>query len=323
MTQALTHRSWVHENPEMIARAHQRDYGVLATEGSEALSNVVRHHYALHILNQNVRVPASAVTSPALPREVITRLFDQMPVAEGILSSRGTAISADIKEDVTQAIVGAAWRANGDLLMERQPATLAQWVESFNPPRDPSTLLQEYCARHLKSTYSVEFERRGLAHQAEFRATLTFNIEGKPTWRGGWRSAGTPAKQSAADGVLDFLLGAPAVDTANSDEVKRSLLRGLLLAELRASDTTNLNNGKEIASGRLGVDSLVAGDYGAFATWAKLRAPLLPASGSAVADHLNAYYIAVLTAQRRSTLRQWAIGHLPIRGSNTPTTMSE
>lgn len=134
MSQALTHRSWVYENKEVTARAHQRDYGVLATEGSEALANVVRHHYVLHILNQNVRVPATAVTSPALPREVITRLFDQMPVVPGILCSRGTAISADIKEDVTQAIIGAAWRANGDLLMERQPATLARWVESFTRP---------------------------------------------------------------------------------------------------------------------------------------------------------------------------------------------
>lgn len=318
MSQALTHRSWVHENREVIARAHQRDYGVLATEGSEALSNVVRHHYVLHILNQNVRVPASAVTSPALPGEVITRLFDQMPVAGGILSSRGTAISADIKEDVTQAIVGAAWRANGDLLMERQPATLARWVESFNPPRDPSTLLQEYCARHLKSTYSAEFERRGPDHQAEFRATLTFDVDGRPTWRGSWRSGGTPAKQSAAGAVLDFLLGAPTVDTVNSDDVKRSLLRGLLLAELRASDTDNLSYGKEIASGRLGVDSLAAGDYSAFAVWARLRSPLLPASGSAVAGHLSDYYTTVLTAQRRSTLRQWAVGHMPTRGVERP-----
>ncbi|ORU95812.1 hypothetical protein AWB93_22815 [Mycobacterium bohemicum] len=318
MSQALTHRSWVYENQGLVAQAQQRDYGVLATEGSEALTNLVRHHYALNTLNQTVRVPASAVTSPALPREVVVELFDQMPVASGILCSQKMAISPDIKEDVAQAIVGAAWRANGDRLMKRQPATLAKWIKSFTPTRDPATLLQEYCARHAKATYSVDFERRGPQHHAEFRATITFEMDQQLRWHGEWRNAHNAAKQSAADSALNLLLGAPSTESASPDEDGQALLRGMLLAELRVSDPKNINSAKEIASGLLAVDLLASGKFSEYLGWAQLRTQLLPASGCAVADRLTEYYEAVLTQQRRDALQQWVVAYLPTRGVEQP-----
>lgn len=318
MSQALTHRSWVPENRELVERASQRDYGVLATEGSEALTNLVRHHYVLNTLNQTVHVPASSVTSPALPREIVAELFDRMPVTSGVLCSRGMVVSPDIKEDVAQAIVGAAWRANGDLLMNRQPVTVAKWIKAFTPPRDPATLLHEYCARHLKSTYSVDFERRGPQHRLEFRATITFEMDQQLRWRGDWRNSHTAAKHSAADSALNLLLSAPGTQSVNLNEDGHELLREMLLAELRVVDSANINSSKEITSGRLAVDLLAAGRFSEYSAWAQLRSQLLPDSGSTVAHRLTEYYAAVLKQQQRIALRQWAVGCLPTRGVDHP-----
>lgn len=315
MSQALIHRSWIHENRALLAQAHQRDYGVLAAEGSEVLTNLVRHHYVLHTLNQSVRVPASAVTSPALPRESVVELFDQLPIAPGILCANKMAISPDIKEDVIQAVVGAAWRTYGDHLLKRQPANFAKWIKSFTPMRDPATLLQEYCARHAKTTYSATFERRGPQHNAEFRATLTFAVDQQVHWRGEWRNSHTAAKQSAADSALDLLLGVPGTDSDNLDADGKTLLRGMLLAELHVCDAQNVNPSKEIASGRLAVDLLASGKFDEYLGWAALRSQLLSGYDTVAAAGLTEYYGAVLTRQRRETIRQWMIGYLPTRGA--------
>lgn len=313
MSQALTHRSWIQENRSLVSEAGQRHYGTLATEGSVALPNLIRHHYVLHTLDASFRVPASTVISPAVSREVVAELFDRMPVAEAVLCSKGMSLTLEIKEDVTQAIVAAAWRANGDLLMERQPEPIAEWVRSFTAAPHPVNQLEMYCAR-IQAEYSVDFEERGPEHLSEYRATIVFDIDTRPRWRGGWRSTKISAKQSAADDVLSFLLGKKQSEFANSPEAGQTLLRLTLLAELRAIDPDHVHARKEIVAGRLGVDLLAAGAYSNFERWAQARSWLLRSSGSAVADRLTRYYEGVLKQQRREAVRHWIVEHLPSRG---------
>ncbi|NMO03641.1 hypothetical protein HH308_20710 [Gordonia sp. TBRC 11910] len=313
MAQALTHRSWVYENQTLVARAHQRDYGVLATEGAEVLSNLVSHHYVLHTLDESYEVPTTAVTTPSLPRNAIIELFNEMPLNAGILHSRGMRISADVKEDVTQSVVAAAWRANGDLLMERQPSVLWKWVSSFTPTVDPTTLLVQYCGP-LKVPFEVDFESRGEHHDRSYRATLTFGIEDRPKWRGGWASTQTAAKHSTAADALSYMLGTDTTQSANSDQDGQLLLRAMLRAELRSADVHAPNSAKDIAVGRLAVDRLAAGDFSGYQQWARVRSQLLPPAHSAVVARLVDYYTAVLRFQRRTAVRHWLYENLPTAG---------
>lgn len=109
MSQALTHRSWIQENRAVVTEANQRDYGALATEGSEVLTTLVRHHYVLQTLGASSRLATTVATHPAVSREVVLTLFDAMPVEAGVLRSKGMRqLSLDVKEDVTQAIAAAS-----------------------------------------------------------------------------------------------------------------------------------------------------------------------------------------------------------------------
>ncbi|WP_179220094.1 putative dsRNA-binding protein [Rhodococcus sp. NCIMB 12038] len=315
MSQALTHRSWILENRAVVTDANQRDYGALATEGSEVLTTLVRHHYALQTLGASSRLATTVATYAAVSREVVLALFDAMPVEAGVLRSKGMqALSLDVKEDVTQAIAAVAWRANGDLLMERQPLTVANWIRGFEPPVDSSTQLQEYCAR-LKVGYDVDYERRGPDHQSQMRATITFDVEGGPRCRGPWSAGKRPAKQSAAAAALGWVFGHDEAGAPPTGD-RLVLLRALFLAELRTVDPIRrVHAGTDIVAGTLGVDLLAAADYGGYLRWARTRAPLVPGSGTAVAARLEAFYEVVLTQHRRAAVRQWSVQNTPFHGA--------
>lgn len=313
IAQALTHRSWVYEHQSLVAEAHQRDYGTLAAEGAEILTHLVRHSYALQVLNGSLKIPATAVTSPAVTRETVVELFERMPVAAGVLRVNGMTLVPEMKEDVTQAIAAAAWRANGDLLAERQVVALADWVTSFTPAPDHITQLQTYCSQ-AKVGYSIDFERTGPDHQQQYRATVTFDVEGTPSWRGNWQPGKTPAKQNAAAGALDYLLGQGQTSPTREVIEDGAIVRGLFLAELRAIDPERVRFPQEIAASRLGVDLLATGAYNQFSRWSSPRSSLLPTSGTAVVDRLSAYYEAVLRQQRRDAVRRWIVENTPVRG---------
>lgn len=313
MSQALTHRSWTYENRAVVAEARQRDYGALATEGAEVLTTLVRHHYALETLSTSSRLATIVATLPAVSRDVVVTLFNAMPVEAGVLRSKGMPqLSLDVKEDVTQAIAAAAWRANGDLLMERQPVTVANWIRAFTPAADPSTQLQEYCAP-LKVSYDVDYERRGPDHQSQMCATFTFDVEGKPRCRGRWRTTKTAAKQDAAAAVLSWVFGHDEGVQPSGDRMV--LLRALFLAELRTADPERINARREIVRGTLGVDLLAAHDYDGYLHWSRARAQLIPGPGTGIAARLSAFYEAVLTQHRRAAVRQWSVQNTPFHGA--------
>ncbi|MFZ2529411.1 MAG: hypothetical protein WAX14_17445 [Rhodococcus sp. (in: high G+C Gram-positive bacteria)] len=315
MSQALTHRSWAYENRTVMTEANQRDYGALATEGSEVLTTLVRHHYALQILSASSRLATTVATHPAVTRETVVSLFHSMPVETGVLRSKGMSqLSPDVKEDVTQAIAGAAWRANGDLLMERQPLTVANWIRDFEPPVDSSTQLQEYCAR-LKVDYDVDYERRGPDHQSQMRATITFDVKGKPRCRGPWRTGRIPAKHAAAATALNWVFGHDEAGAPPSGD-RLVLLRALFLAELRTADPGRRSLAdRDIVAGTLGVDLLAARDYAGYLLWSRARSQLVPGSGTAVAARLTAFYQVVLTQHRRAAVRQWSVQNTPFHGA--------
>ncbi|TDP31488.1 dsRNA-specific ribonuclease [Nocardia ignorata] len=307
ISQALTHRSWTYEHPRVVAEARQNDYGALATEGSEALTHLVHHHCALRAFDTTFRLPPRTVASPSVTDEAVAKLFDTMPLANGVLRSSGTALTTSIKSDVAQSLVGAAWRANGDLLMERQPVVLAQWLTSFTPRIDPTTQLQEYCAK-VKAEFDFDFEQQGRDHEKKFRATVTLQVAGQPQWRGDWKSSKVQAKHSAADGVLHVLFGEYTEPSPAAD----ALLRGMFLAELGAVDPHRPNAAKALTSGQLGVDFLAAGAYDDFARWTQARSRLLPGDASAIASRLELFYGAVLKKRRRDAVKHWVAQNLPV-----------
>lgn len=311
ISQAFTHRSWTHEHPRVVAEARQNDYGALATEGSEALTHLVHHHCALRAFDTTFRIPPGTVRLPSVADAAVAELFDTMPLASGVLHSSGTALTTTIKSDVMQALVGAAWRANGDLLMERQPALLASWMTSYTPQVDPTTQLQEYCAK-VKAQYDFDFEQRGSDHEKEFRATVTLHVVGTPRWRGDWKSGKNQAKHCAADNVLQVLLG----EQTEASQAADDLLRGMFLAELNTADPHRPNAGKALASGQLGIDVLAAGAYDDFARWTKARSRLLPSNAAAVADRLGLFYEAVLKHRRREAVKHWIVKNLPAVAMN-------
>lgn len=314
MSQALTHRSWIQENRAMVTEANQRDYGALATEGSEVLTTLVRHHHALQTLGASSRLATTVATHPSVSREIVVALFDAMPVEAGVLRTKGMPqLSLDVKEDVAQAIAAVAWRANGDLLMERQPATVANWIRSFEPPIDSTTQLQEYCAR-LQVGYGFDYQRRGPDHQAQMRATITFDVEGSPRCHGPWCSGKNPAKQGAAATALGWVFGHDDTEASPTGD-RLALLRALFLAELRTADPARAHSGKDIVAGTLGVDLLATADYDGYLRWAHARAQLVPGSSTAIAARLAAFYGAVLTQQRRAAVRQWSIQNTPFHGA--------
>lgn len=324
MSQALTHRSWVHENAAMVAEAAQRDYGTLAAEGSEVLTTLVRHHYVLQTLSSSSRLATTVAVHPAVSAEVVLPLFDAMPVGAGVLRGRGMPVlSREVKEDVAQAIAAVAWRANGDLLMERQPQTVANWIRSFEPPVDSSTQLQEYCAR-LRVDYDFDYERRGPDHQSEQRATITFAVDGRPRCRGPWRSGKTPAKQAAAAIALGWVFGRDETGPSPTGD-RLALLREAFLAELRLADPDRwIHFDRDVISGTLGVDLLAARDYDGYLHWSRARAHLVPGSAIATVARLTAFYNAVLTQHCRAAVRRWSVQNTPFHGAEVlPTELAD
>ncbi|MER7433967.1 putative dsRNA-binding protein [Pseudonocardia alni] len=314
MAQALTHRSWVYENQERVSHAGQRDYGTLATEGAEILTTLVRHAHALQVLNATTTPDAHHV-NPNVDGEHVALLFDAMPVSAGLLRSSGLrTLSTDVRADVAQAIVAAAWRANGDRLAERQPAVFATWLSAFRPPDDPTTELQEYCAR-ARIAFDITYERRGVDHQAEFRATFTLQVEGTPSWRGDWSTGKTPAKHSAAATVLAAVVETPTVER-QGEQVggADAVIRRAFVAELRGLDPTNVLARRDLATGTAAVDRLAVGDYPGFTRWAAARSKVLREPDVEPTGVLVPFYESVLRAHRRDLVSTWIIEHSPGRG---------
>ncbi|GAA2163107.1 double-stranded RNA binding motif domain-containing protein [Pedococcus bigeumensis] len=314
VSQALTHASWVHENPSLVTRAHQRDFAVLATEGAEVLTTLVRHQHALNTLNATFDPPSGAVTAPHVTRDDLARLLDALPLGAGVLRSKGLAtLTADVKENVVQAVAGAAWRANGDLIFHRQEQSVARWVRDFSPPADSVTQLQNYCAR-AKARFQVTFEERGPQHERYYRARITFLVPMEPSWRGGWMPGKTAAKQDAARGLVALLLDERPDPTAATTEPEADRIVGaLFVAELDALASGRIGNQRALAGGHLGVDLLAVGDYEQFTAWTARRSSMVREDQASLMGRLGGFYESVLMTRRREAVRTWISRNMPSR----------
>jgi dsRNA-specific ribonuclease len=306
-SQALTHRSWTHENKGLVAAARQRDFGVLAAEGSEVLRTLVHHHYVLKTLSDDVAIRPADLIAPSVTDLRTAELYDALDVDQGVLRSSGLSSPVEMRSDVVQALAGAAWRGSPGALARRQFSELAAWVQSFVAQRDSTTALQEYGALNgIEFVY--DFETRGPDHMREYRAQLSSSGSGEASLQGGWASGKTPAKHSASGRLLDLLSTTSESQVASEDA---ALLRACFLEELRAADPTGHNAHQDLLAGRLGLDLLQAGDWTGFEQWADRRSAALPADYPAVLERALTYYKAALRKLLHQRVRLAVLQSLP------------
>gem|GEM_PF-4914297 len=306
-SQALTHRSWVHENKRLVAAASQRDYGVLATEGAEILRTLVHHHYVVRTLSTNVAVKPGEVIAPSVTDERTAELYDEVGLDQGVLRSSGlSSAPIELKSDVVQALAGAAWRGTPGGLARRQFPELASWTQSFVARRDTTTALQEYGAVH-GIQFAYDFETRGPDHGQEFRATVSIAGDAVAALQGDWASGKTRARHSASGRLLGLLSSEDGKFA--SDEA--AIVRACVLAELRAADPEGQDVHRDLVVGRLGIDALVAGDFEGFERWGDRRAPALPTARQAVVERASSYYKAALGGLLRQRIRGSILPLLP------------
>ncbi|MEV7428317.1 putative dsRNA-binding protein [Nocardioides sp. NPDC092400] len=306
-TQALTHRSWAYDNRAAVERSDQRDYGVLATEGSELVRTLVHHHHALIALSSPATVPMADLTATVVTEAKLADLFDHLGLTDAVLRSRGMGVSTEVKSDVIQALAAAAWRAQPGRLAHRQFAQLEDWVRSFVPRRDPTTMLQEYGATH-RVEFVYEFRSRGAEHQRQFQAQVTLANDPSAVLAGGWCTSKTAAKHAAAGRLLRLLSGEQVAELSTEET---DVLRACLRAELRAVTPEGPTADRDLLAGRMGLDRLISGDYSSFGQWATARSRVLSGSASGVLTRVGDYYTAALTHLRRQQIRRLIKSLLP------------
>lgn len=303
ISQSLTHSSWAHENKPAVCVAKQRDYGVLAAEGSALVPAVVYHEHVVTTLGRSLRPAKDLARMPAIHEEAMENLSDELRVQHGILLSHGTKLNARIKSDAAQAVVAAAWRASPGRLTGFQPPAMRAWVKALGNELDAATQLEGYCAA-IKLQSEVSYDRCGVDHANEYRATYMFNIADRPIWQGPWRTNKTKAKKSAAAEIVELLIAQGDELSTSMEPREESLLAAFFMAEIGAADIAAPIPSHEVAVRRLGVDSLASGSLFAFAAWALGRERFAP-SGGAVVTHLQRYYTKVLIQHRRNDLASW------------------
>ncbi|WP_146755259.1 putative dsRNA-binding protein [Arthrobacter sp. AQ5-05] len=303
MSQSLTHSSWVYENKAAVRNAGQRDYGVLAAEGSAVVAALAYHQFTVAALGRSLDVSKDLARMPEIQEEAMGQLADALSLQEGILLGRGATMSTKIKSDVAQAIIATAWREQPDKLTKQQPPAVRSWMMSLSNDLGPSTQLDRYCAP-LNLQCHITYEQRGEDHSSEYRATYVFNVATSPSWTGPWQTSQRKARTSAAAQIVELLIAQGSGVPADLDAAEQSILGVFLTAEINAAEILNSNPARELATRRLGIDSLASGSISAFASWAQGRERFVRPEG-AVSSQLRCYYADVLVRLRRNALAEW------------------
>ncbi|MFE0087625.1 putative dsRNA-binding protein [Streptomyces sp. NPDC058991] len=303
LAQALTHASWVHENPAAATAARQRDNHLLAHHGSHVLDHLAAHVRVHQALAHGLTPDEDEARILTASDDDTARLGATLQLAEGLLTSRGesgqgrTAVS-----DAAQAVVAAAWRVHGPRLLGRRPAVLDDWLSGLEHQHDPVTVLAA-----MATTYGIDhgytYDASGPDHLKSFTATIRLqDAQGRVHQ---WTerlpgTAGKPeAKKATAEAVLDIL--ATPVNGAVDDlpVPERDLLVFLLRAQLDGlGRPTERQRARMLARGDLGTDLLTTGDTEAFLSWAERVRLLLGPDGPAVPDALRELYRKVLADTR-------------------------
>ena len=309
VSQALVHPSWSHENRRLIAERGQRDYRVLAAEGSEVVRALAIHQHALTTLKQSLTPTADDARVPSVEGDALADLATAVDLADGLLLGKGTVLRPSIAADAAQGLIGAVWRARPGDLVVRQPTTLNRWLHRFRPDLDPQTLLE----RRLSSVgieFEIEHDARGPEHRSEYCAVYLVGPDRVP-WSGTWASSKGKARQSAAAELVDLMIAHADGAELDLHPTEAAVLRVLLKGDIRHVTARGPKIDRDVASRVLGVDALASGYLHEYDAWARRYEQVLQASGSVgleddLSSDLLKYYTDLLRTSRSKSLSSFA-----------------
>ncbi|MDI3423085.1 putative dsRNA-binding protein [Streptomyces luteolus] len=303
LAQALTHASWVHENPVAAAAARQRNNDLLAHHGSHVVDHLSAHLRVRRTLAKGLAPDEDEARILPAADDDTARLGAALQLSEGLLTSHGeSGRGRAAVSDAVQAVVAAAWRVHGPRLLGRQPAVLHEWLSGLEHQHDPVTVFDA-----LAATYGIAYEytyaSSGPDHLKSYVAALELRDARGRDHRWTEQVPGTPgkpeAKKATAEAVLD-ILAAPSSGAVDDLPVsERELLVFALRAQLDGlGRPTERQRARALARGDFGADLLATGDTEAFLAWTERVCPLLAEGGTVVPEALHQLYRKVLEDMR-------------------------
>ena len=297
--QALSHSSYVYENPSEAAAHHQRDNQLLAHHGSVVLDHLARHERTRRTLAQGLVPDEDEARIHTLTHEDTARLGTELALAEGVLTGQGeSGQRPSTVAGAAQAVVAVAWRTHGTRLLHRRPAVLDVWLTGLQHRHDPVTNLT-YLMTMFGVTHVFEHRSSGRDHLRSFASTLVLHDARGRTHR--WTvphdgpCSKTDADKATAQDVLE-ILSALADDLVEAlTPAESDLLRYLLRAQLDGLGPTNeRQRARMVSGGLLGTDLLATGDLDAFRAWAKRLQTLLGPDAAPPPETLGKLYRQVV-----------------------------
>ena len=203
--QALTHRSWINENPG-VRESNER----LEFLGDAVLEFVVSSHLFLELPDKEEGF-LSALRSNIVNTQNLALLATRLNIGEKIYMSRGEkrgggSSNASLLADTIEALIGAIY-------IDQGYDEAARFIHSFllddlkeklqAPLKDPKSLLQEKVQSNGLPTpkYRV-IEEKGPDHNKEFMVEVL--VDNKPFAQGPGKSK-NQAEQAAATSALEKL----------------------------------------------------------------------------------------------------------------------
>lgn len=304
ISQSLMHRSWEHENRAQARTARQSSYQVLAAEGARVVNALSAHRHAVDVFTVSTNPTAEDARFHTTTAETYAELFDALKIGNGILLGRGSRLTNAICADISQAVLGAAWREKRETLIQRQPQQLVDWLDALVPDLDPATVLDRYCAA-LGLTSEQGYTSDGPQDDRLYRSTW---ILGEPlTWTGPWRRSKTKAKVATADEIIALILDAVSADGELLDVDEQRLAVYFFENEVRAGRVRDHRAGWDLSFRRFAVDRLKRGDLARYVRWADVmdnRIAHHHADANSVRDSFERQLAQALTAELVSSVDQ-------------------
>ncbi|MBB1032614.1 hypothetical protein G6027_17395 [Dietzia sp. SLG310A2-38A2] len=320
MAQALTHKSWVHENQGATAAVAQRENGVLATEGAEVLNLLAFHSCALQLLGESLSPKDDALAGISANALSTAEFFDSLSVEEGVLKSRGMQLFESQKSDFAQAFLAVSWRTNGDQLARRQPVELLKWLTSLSPQLDSVTL-----AHQLFKLHGIEFwlERTvsGPVHAPEVRADFVMTEPVALTIHGEVERNFTGAKHRTAERVLALAVG-DELHSPEDHKLSSAIRSAFVLADINRAQRNELSYQRAVREETLALGYILGGDVCAYVAWATEVSDLLKSaslresSSGKTLNVLSSFYTQMVDDWRHRTLSSLVNRLLPRRSED-------
>lgn len=228
LTRALTHRSYLNENPDLPYLDNER----LEFLG-DAILDFVTAEYLYHHYPEMSEGELTSLRAALVKGDSLARFARDLGLPPHLLMSRGEDLAggrsrAPLLAGTFEAVVGALYIDQGMLaardLVLRFISSEAEHIHEERLDRDSKSMLQELSQGHLQVTPQYRLvETRGPDHAKQF--TVEVILKGRVYGTGMGRSKQT-AEQEAARVALESL----------RDEISRSDHAALLALRGQASD---------------------------------------------------------------------------------------